>query len=625
MSFSIKQKFILVVTVAILGFAIQGIVAFSALNQLNQTSAKVAKTQDIEKIISESQLGALSISSRRASLDYHEIEAFKQVIKIQFEKQKYALASINKTTDSAELHENVNHLSRSLTLYQKEMNAWLGIKQFLGVDNNSGLLAELRKDAELVMEQVSGFAQMEQQMQRVIGAEKELLNSSTPDEEDSFPTAIETLKQLILELDFTEMLPSIESYQAKFQMAFDQYKLLKKKESLLINLLPDVEDKALLASRYIAEDILPQAIATSEKATLMARFTLLISAIATASVIILLLLWTGKSINKGLIETIKVLRQIADGNFAYSMALPSNKNDEFSQLIDSVNDMSENLQNLVREADNASTEMTDIASNLSNSTVLLAKNNEKITVQTSQLALASEEMSVTANEVTLTTNELYLAATETSEASNEGALLMHQTDDAINQVSTIVNEATVIVQALGNSAKNIGNVVDVIEEIAEQTNLLALNAAIEAARAGEMGRGFAVVADEVRDLAAKTVLATTKITGTVSEIQQLSKSASNVMDQGQQAVIHGVEKGVMAREAIDRLKTNTEKASIQTAQIATSIEQMSVTISDTTNSIEQVAIAVISSNETAESIAHNALISADKAKELKYVTGKFSF
>ncbi len=612
------------VTVAILGFAIQGIVAFNALNQLNETSAKVAKIQDIARTISESQLGAFSLSARRASLVYNKIAAFEQAMKTQSNNQQHALASINKTTDSEELKEYVNQLSSVLNQYQEEMNAWLEIKQHLG-DKKSGLLAEVTNDAKLVIEQVSGFAQMEQQMRRVIGAEKEHLSSSTPDKADSFSTAVKTLKELIIELDFTEMLPVIESYQAKYLIAFDQYKLLKRKESLLINLLPVIEDKALLASKYSAEVILPQAIATSEKATVKTRLTLLFSAIATASVIILLLMWTGKSINRGLIETIKVLGQIAKGNFAYSITSSSHNTDEFSRLINSVNDMAKNLQNLVREADNASTEMTGIASDLSNSTILLAKNNEKITDQTSQLALASEQMNVTANEVALTTNVLHIAATETSQASNEGALLMHKTDDAINQVSTIVNEAATIVQALGNSAKNIGNVVDVIDEIAAQTNLLALNAAIEAARAGEMGRGFAVVADEVRDLAAKTVLATTEITGTVTDIQQLSKSANNVMAQGQQAVINGVEKGVKARGAIDRLRANTEKASKQTAQIAAAIEQMRITISDTTNSIELVAIEVSSSKETAESIAHNAGIAADKAKELKCVTGKFSF
>ena len=429
----------------------------------------------------------------------------------------------------------------------------------------------------------------------------------------------------MLDLDFTEIIPSIESYQATFLIAYDQHLLLKQQETLLMNLLPTVEHEAQLAGKYIAENVLPQAIAVAERATLNARLILLISAIATASVIILLLMWTGKSINRGLAETIKILGLIASGNFTNPVTCPSNKNDEFTRLIESVNDMATNLRDLVIQTDNASTEMTSIANDLSDSTVLLAKNNEEITDQTSQLASASEQMSVTANEVARTTNELHLAATETSQAGNEGARLVHQTDDAINQVSMVVNEATTIVQSLGDSANDIGNVVDVIDEIAAQTNLLALNAAIEAARAGDAGRGFAVVADEVRNLASKTVLATTKITDTVNDIQQLSKSASSVMKQGQQAVSHGVEQGVMAKNAIDTLKTNTEKTSDRTALIAAAMEQMSITINESTQSLEQVAQEICSSKETAERIAQSAGIAANKADDLKQITGKFTF
>ncbi|PHF13145.1 chemotaxis protein, partial [Bacillus toyonensis] len=68
-----------------------------------------------------------------------------------------------------------------------------------------------------------------------------------------------------------------------------------------------------------------------------------------------------------------------------------------------------------------------------------------------------------------------------------------------------------VIQLLNNKSKQIGDILEVIQNIADQTNLLALNAAIEAARAGEHGRGFAIVADEVRKLAEQSSVSSSEI------------------------------------------------------------------------------------------------------------------
>ena len=56
----------------------------------------------------------------------------------------------------------------------------------------------------------------------------------------------------------------------------------------------------------------------------------------------------------------------------------------------------------------------------------------------------------------------------------------------MQSIAESVSQSDAVIQLLNNKSKQIGDILEVIQNIADQTNLLALNAAIEAARAVSM-------------------------------------------------------------------------------------------------------------------------------------------
>lgn len=231
--------------------------------------------------------------------------------------------------------------------------------------------------------------------------------------------------------------------------------------------------------------------------------------------------------------------------------------------------------NMMNSLNQAANHLTDAATNVLSISSNLSASSEETSAQANTASVASEEVNTGVQTVASNMGEMVSAIKEITKTTNEAAAMTTEAMRLTKNTNTIINK-------LGESSMDIGNVIKVISSIAQQTNLLALNATIEAARVGEAGKGFAVVANEVKELANQTSIATSEITKKIETIQLDSKNAV---------------------EAIAEITIAIDKVNGFTSNIAASVEEQAATTNEVTRIVLESAEGVKQINENISQVS----------------------
>ena len=306
--------------------------------------------------------------------------------------------------------------------------------------------------------------------------------------------------------------------------------------------------------------------------------------------VVAVLIYTIQRVLKPLNQTLRVVKDIAQGEGDLTIRLKVHSHDEVGELSKWFNSFLDKLQGIIGNIASTAGSLGSASTNLSDLSGKLADGAEHMSGLSSTVASAAEEMSANMNTVADSSNEAAMNVDMVSSAAEEMTATINEIAENSEKARMIsekavvqATETTSRMEKLGQAAQSIGKVTQTIADISDQTNLLALNATIEAARAGDVGKGFAVVANEIKELAKQTAGATMEIRSQIDGIQGSATDSIDQIDKISQ-VIHNI------NEIVSTIATAVEEQSVTTKEIAGNVAQASRGIQEVNENVSQSSV-----------------------------------
>ena len=233
----------------------------------------------------------------------------------------------------------------------------------------------------------------------------------------------------------------------------------------------------------------------------------------------------------------------------------------------------------------------------------VSSGSSEIRAASDDLALRNEQQAARLEETAAAMSQVSSGMRETAQSAARVQSSIGDAHREATEGGDTVRRAIGAMTAIEQGAREITQIINVIDGIAFQTNLLALNAGVEAARAGDAGKGFAVVANEVRALAQRSADAARDIKALITgSTEQVEDGVRLVNETG--AVLDKIVSSVgEINNAASEIARATENQSVNLGQVSTAIHEMDRMTQQNAAMVEQSTAAARSLAEEARSLA----------------------
>lgn len=340
-------------------------------------------------------------------------------------------------------------------------------------------------------------------------------------------------------------------------------------------------------------------------------------------------------------STSERLTKLTEGDFD-SPFPKSDYDDEFNQMINDSEGMSEDLKKIIKDIENIlgsmsrgnfmvqsgcrelyqgtfndilvamrdlRDQMIDTLQNVDDASVQVSAGSDNLAQSAQALAEGATDQAGAVEELTSTIANIAASAEQSSknldESHQQAKEYARQADEGRQQMKDLA----VAMKRITDTSKQIENITAQIEDIASQTNLLSLNASIEAARAGEAGKGFAVVADEIRTLAEQSA-------ASAVSTRELIEGALKEIDEGNTASKNAEETLKIVIDGIESIAETSKQLSEDSKMQAEAMEQAELGVNQISEVVQSNSAAAEETSATSEELSA-------QADTLKGLIGKF--